>query len=50
MPYDHLITGLPFLKVEAVKYGYPIRVQCSMDQAAVRGGPKKLDNELSYIL
>lgn len=35
MPYDHLITGLPFLKVEAVKYGYPIRVQCSMDQAAV---------------
>ncbi len=28
MPYDHLITGLPFIKVEAVTHGYPIRVQC----------------------
>ncbi|HBM90358.1 MAG TPA: hypothetical protein DD400_00525, partial [Rhodospirillaceae bacterium] len=35
MPYDHLITGLPFIKVEEVTYGYPIRVQYRVDCAAV---------------
>ena len=35
MPYDHLITGLPFIKVEAVTHGYPIRVECRVDCAAV---------------
>jgi len=35
MPYDHLITGLPFLKVEDVTGRSPIRVRCRIERAAV---------------
>lgn len=35
MSQDHLITGLPFLKVEAVTHGYPTQVRCRMTGEAV---------------
>ena len=35
MPWSHLITGLPFLKVEDVTGRSPIRVRCRIERAAV---------------
>lgn len=35
MSQDHLITGLPFLKVEDVTNTYPIQVRCRMTQAPI---------------
>ena len=35
MPYDHLITGLPYLKIESVEGKNPIRVRCRIDRSAV---------------
>lgn len=35
MPYDHLITGLPYLKVEDVSGKAPICVRCRIEQEAV---------------
>ena len=44
MPYDHLITGLPYLKVEDVSGKTPTLVRCRIDRAAVcpRCGGHKL--------
>lgn len=35
MPWSHLITGLPDLKVEDVKQGHPTQVRCQMTSEAV---------------
>lgn len=35
MPYDHLITGLPYLKVEEVIGKNPAHVRCRIERAAV---------------
>ncbi len=38
MPYDHTITGLPYLKVEEVSGRNPICVQCRIEQPATCPG------------